>query len=133
MTNEKRPGREQVATLTPGDMKHAERNERNLKFAYNLHQKVFADLDDWPENMVVLEIEKEILDRLFTPDRLAIVRTLRLDGPCFSGEELGMRLGRDPEEMMLDLLDLEMVGLIDIQDIGRGTRIRAPDCPIIIV
>ncbi len=122
-----------VQTLTRGEMLQAERSERNMKIARALASKVFTEPDDYPENLVLLEIESGVAERMFTRERLEIIRTLRLDGPCASMEELAARVGREPEEMTLDLLDLDMIGLIEIAEIGKRMRIRAPECPIIII
>ena len=104
----------------------------NLQKALEFTEKVMRNPERYPERFVVIPLDLEIIEKVFSHERVRILNFLRKKGPVESLNELSEELDRDPSRVTRDLDELETAGLILRTRHGNRTRIEAQDCPIIL-
>jgi len=83
--------------------------------------RVIERPDEYPDSLAVFVLTDHELHRVFTRERLRILRTLR-DGAFESVTELSEKLGRDKAAVDRDLKLLEEYGLVRMEKQGRRVR-----------
>ena len=95
----------------------------DLEFFGRLIQAAFQDPEGTPDRLTVISLGEEEQDRLITPKRLELIRTLR-DRGGLTVSELAARLGRRPDTVSRDLKALAKHGIVELEREGRTKRVR---------
>ena len=106
--------------------------ERNLRKTRELARRVAADPDAFPDDFIAIPLDPEIISRVFSPERVRLLKELREEGPFASVNELAEALGREQSRVSRDLNELMSAGLVETERKGKSKRVSAPDKPILL-
>lgn len=95
----------------------------DLEFFGRLVQEAFRDPGRTPDRLTVISLSDEEQDRLITPKRLELIRTLR-DHGGLTVSELAARVHRRPDTVSRDLKVLAKHGIVELSREGRKKRVR---------
>lgn len=94
-----------------------------LELFGELVQRAFRDPEGTPDRLTVISLADEEQDRLITPRRLELIRTLRDRGEL-TISELASEVGRRLDVVSRDLHALAKHGIIELDREGRTKRVR---------
>lgn len=92
--------------------------------AFAFLDQVLEDPDRYPDRMVVFFWSEEELSRLFTRERLKLLRKVK-EKSYRSMTELAEEIGRDISSVRKDLKLLEVYDLIQLEKVGNEVRISS--------
>ena len=95
--------------------------KQRIQAAMDFTEEVIANPDAFPEKMVVIPYDPELLSSIFTPERLKIWRLVH-KREADSITQLAKKLGRDVSRVRQDLLILERVNLVGME--RNSSRVR---------
>jgi predicted transcriptional regulator len=108
------------------------RVERNIERAFDLVREVADHPDRFPDQFVAIPLDPETLARLFSKERLRLLRVLRDAGPFESIGALADALERDQTRVSRDLVELVHAGLARIERRGKTKIVKASDRAIVL-
>jgi predicted transcriptional regulator len=94
---------------------------------------LLKDPSAYPERFTVLPLDPEIIYKVFTPERIRLLRVLREEGPFDSVQALANRVGRDESRVSRDLSYMEPSRLVKLKRHGKAKKVSASDKPIWIL
>lgn len=114
--------------LTPAKKRAA---DRALELGFRVVQETIKNPDAYPDFMVILPFDPELLSRIFTPERLRLWAELHRSKPR-SLTELANRLERNVSRVRQDVLILEGAHLAKTQKRGNQVSVVA-EAPHILI
>lgn len=102
-----------------------------LKVGFDIVRRTLQNPDAYPDFMVILPFDPELLSRVFTPERLRLWAELHRSRPR-SLTELASRLDRNISRVRQDVLILEGVHLAKTHKKGNQVQVVA-EAPYILV
>jgi len=109
-------------------MKKIEIPEEEMRARFNMAfeflDRVIEDPDRYPDRLVIFFWSDEELSRLFTKERLKLLRKVK-EKTYRSITELAKELGRDISSVRKDLKLLEGYGLVKLERVGNEVRISS--------
>lgn len=91
--------------------------------AFEFLDRVIEDPDRYPDRLVIFFWSDEELSRLFTVERLKLLRKVK-KRTYNSITELAEEVGRDISSVRKDLKLLEGYDLVKLERVGNGVRVR---------
>ena len=88
--------------------------------------------DEVPPNAIIVPMDPEVLSRIFTPERVRLLKHLRGHGPEPTLEALAAALDRAPSHVGADVRYLMERGLVRVRRDGRRKRVEAVDRQILV-
>jgi len=113
-------------------MKKDTNAERNIDVAFDLIRAVIENPDDFPDNFVAIPLDPELLQKLFSRERVRLLRTVQRKGPFTSLDALTKELGRNKTRVSRDVSILEAAGLIQVKKKGRTITLSAEKKPVLL-
>lgn len=105
--------------------------DRAIEVGFEAVRRTIKNPDAFPDFMVVLPFDPDLLSRVFTPERLRIWAELRRSRPK-TLTALAHRLGRNVSRVRQDVLVLERARLARTEK--KGNRVRAfAEAPNILI
>lgn len=106
--------------------------QENIRRAFQLMRDVAAHPDHFPDRFVAIPLDPEMISRIFTEERIRLLKELRERGPFRSVGKLADRVKRDETRVSRDLRFLVDAGLASTQRRGKSKEVRGTDRPIVI-
>lgn len=100
--------------------------------ALDFLRKAAQDTDAYPEDLVVMPLDYDLLAAILTRERVRILNHLHDHGPVGSLQELADALGRDKSAVSRDVSYLSGT-YVEEQRIGRKVELRARKTLIVLV
>lgn len=114
--------------LTPSKKAAA---DRAMKLGFDIVRRTIENPEAYPDFMVILPFDPELLSRVFTPERLRLWAELHRSKPR-SLTELATRLDRNVSRVRQDVLILEGVHLAKTRKKGNQVEVTA-EAPHILI
>ena len=93
----------------------------SLKLFMNIAKLSVEYPDLTPDRLLIIDLEKETLDRIFTQSRVELIRIIKNKKPNSVGE-LAEILGRPVESISRDLKILSNYGILELIQVGKTKR-----------
>ncbi|HLF05972.1 MAG TPA: hypothetical protein VI893_02155 [Thermoplasmata archaeon] len=99
---------------------------------FNLLSDLLRNPKRYPDHFVSIPLDPELIPKILSRERIRLMREVLEAGEFKSIQELAARLGRDPTRVGRDLKDLEVFGLLELEQDGKTKRVKARPAPIIL-
>ena len=106
--------------------------DRNLKKALALVRAVIKDPAAFPDRFIAIPMDPAILTRIFTPEKMRLLKAIQDEGEFSSVNAVAKKLRRHQSRVSRDIAELSAAGLISIERNGATKRVRAPKRPVLL-